>query len=216
MDVVLRHCRREDQNRHRDDHYCSGTVDDENCSVMMRKKMRFPETVDPPQAVVSPASGRTTNTGDNNDSAEINAQQQKELFPPRQWWFSRHSSMSLPQEAIIAAERSSSLQAANSSGMVLSEHLGKASDVVESLTHDVKNWSLTRLPSPAVSTKHVVVGVVADNNKDNNHSNVDSDRKKEKQKRCKEAQRQVRMAQRQCLEAQKRYLLSSTYPSTVD
>ena len=136
-------------------------------------------------------------------NSEAQGREESSPSPPRQWWFSRHSPTTPCGETATTTVAESPLQIRNGSGMILSEHLGVTSDVVESLTHDVKNWSLTRL-----STRSSIVG--------SDSSHTDSQRKKEKQKRCKEAQRQVRMARRQCLEAQRRLFASSSHATTVD
>lgn len=173
---------------------------------MARKKIRLPEDMETAQ-VVSPAT-----TGD--DSEDTEEKEQPTASPPRQWWFSRHS---LPTPLAGAGANSTTSNVSrsrnpNDSGMVLSEHLGKASDVVESLTHDVKNWSLTRLSTTASATS------TSSNNRNNStgsNIHMNANRKKEKQKKSKDAQRQVRMARRRCLEAQTR-LGSSTNPAAMD
>ena len=106
--------------------------------------------------------------------------------PPRRWWFSRQQQHSI-QETTTSGSRPTT------SGMVLSEHLGRTSDVVESLTSEVKNWSLTRLSSPSTS--------------DGTATNyIHTTKKKEKHQRCREAQRQVRMAQRRFIEEQQQHV----------
>jgi len=165
-------------------------VNDES-DLPTSKKLRSTEAVAP--TFVSPA---TTTEADprGNETRELT-----DPSPPQQWWLSRHS---LP----IASHPSAPTRGSHRndvSGIVLSEHLGRASDVVESLTHDVQNWSLTRLSiasTPATSSAAIVSGTA---------SCADSIRKN-KQKRCKDAQRQVRMARRRCLEEQKRQTVSST------
>lgn len=197
----MRHCRRD----HNDNsNNCNDSDDCNNNVIKTRKKMRLP---DPPS--VSPAS-----IGD-GDSGENEIVPEDVSCPPRQWWFSRHS---LPtplagttsnaatddSDVVLPSAQRKKAQKNVVSGMVLSEHLGRASDVVESLTHDVKNWSLTRLSTASTATR--TTPTVVKNS---------SDQKKEKQKRCKDAQRQVRMARRRCLEEQKRMLRSSTNPATA-
>lgn len=161
INVVTRHCQDgEGHSQHSGDDTFNDTINEDdcnndidiNCDLNVRKKMR---SVDPPVPAVSPDKESEATTS-----------------PPRQWWFSRTTN-----DKMAAAVR----QEQHNSSMVLSEHLGRTSDVVESLTHDVKNWSLTRLEAA---------------------SNTNVSRKKEKQRKCKDAQRQVRMARRQCLEAQ--------------
>mmetsp|Transcript_5545 Transcript_5545/g.11443 ORF Transcript_5545/g.11443 Transcript_5545/m.11443 type:complete len:178 (-) Transcript_5545:644-1177(-) len=104
--------------------------------------------------------------------------------PRRRWWFSRQ------QQQQHSIQETTTSDTPKTSGMVLSEHLGRTSDVVESLTYDVKNWSLTRLPSPST------IDTTTTTNSNN------KTKKKEKHQRCREAQRQVRMAQRRSLEEQ--------------
>jgi hypothetical protein len=192
----MRHCRRDDNDNHDN---CSDNCN--NNDVKTRKKMRLPEAVVDP-TLVSRASIRG-DSGENEVPEDVSC-------PPRQWWFSRHS---LPTPLVGAASNATTdsngilpfaqkkeAQKNVVSGIVLSEHLGRASDVVESLTHDVKNWSLTRLSTASTTTT----------------TTPTADRKKEKQKQCKDAQRQVRMARRRCLEEQKRILHSSTNPTAMD
>lgn len=188
MQEVQRHCREAVyENCDRD-----GDLDLQN-----RKKIRLPDYS--PNAV-SPDS---MNDGEWTRNSETQWREEPSPSPPRQWWFSRHSPTTPCGETATTTVAESPLQIQNGSGIVLSEHLGVTSDVVESLTHDVKNWSLTRL-----STRSSIVG--------SDGSHTDSQRKKEKQKRCKEAQRQVRMARRQGLETQKRLFASSSRATTVD
>lgn len=178
------------------------SIDDCNSDDNTRKKMRVPKAVDP-TPLASP-----TFIGDDFGAKELREEEDDQLQSPCQWWFSRHSSPCCAGKVAAAQFTELQRESENSSSMVLSEHLGLASDVVESLTHDVHNWSLTRLPNTAA----------AKNN--GRSSSAKSDRKKEKQKRCKDAQRQVRMARRQCLEERKRqqqhiHGASSTH-STMD
>ena len=183
MQEVQRHCR---------EAVYENCDKDDDLDLQNQKKIRLPDTV--PQAI-SPDS---VNNGECARNNETQGREDSSPSPPRQWWFSRHSPTT-PATAVTE----SPLQIQNRPGMVLSENLGVTSDIVESLTHDVKNWSLTRL-----STRSSIVG--------SDSSHTDTQRKKEKQKRCKEAQRQVRMARRQCLETQKRLFASSSNATTVD
>ena len=199
----MRHCRRDDNDNHDNS---DGGGDFKNDVIKTRKKMRFP---DPPP--VSPAS-----IG-GGDSGENEVVPKDVSCPPRQWWFSRHS-LTTPLAGVtsnadtddsdvnikVPSEQREKAEKNVVSGMVLSEHLGRASDVVESLTHDVKNWSLTRLSTTPSTTRTTP-----------NATKNSSDQKKEKHKRCKDAQRQVRVARRRCLEEQKRMLHSSTNPTTA-
>ena len=154
MHVVTRHCQ-EEKDQHCDNAFNDTDGDDDfssnNINCGFSVRKKI-RTVDiDPTPAVSPDKELEATTS-----------------PPRQWWFSRDMA------AVQQKEQ-------HNSSMVLTDHLGRTPDVVESLTHDVKNWSLTRLE--AASTSNV-------------------SRKKEKQRKCKDAQRQVRMARRQCLEAQ--------------
>lgn len=176
MQEIQRHCRDAVDCLH----------DDDDSDLQNRKKMRLP--ADGPQLV----SPEKMNDGENSEEIIAQRQDESSPSPPRQWWFSRHSPTTPGAETNTPASKRTPLHVGNESGMILSEHLGATSDVVESLTHDVENWSLTRLSPATVSTAPSTVGS-----------------KKEKQKRCKEAQRQVRLARRQCLEAQKRLFVSS-------
>ena len=191
MQKVQRHCQEAES--------CD---EDADLDLQNRKKIRLPDTV--PQAV-SPDS--MTN-GEGTRNSKTHGREESSPSPPRRWWFSRHSPTTPCGETTTTPATESPLQVRNGSGMILSEHLGVTSDVVESLTHDVKNWSLTRLSPAALSTRSSMVG--------GDSSHTESQRKKEKQKRCKEAQRQVRMARRQCLEAQRRLFASSSHATTVD
>ena len=179
-----------------------------------RKKLRFPNAVAP--MLVSLA---TTTTDNDSRGSETREQQLPDPSPPRRWWFSRHSlpvaspgftTNSTNDAAVDTSSTTPNRESHNGnavSGMVLSEHLGRASDVVESLTHDVHNWSLTRLsvtPAPAAAAHSAAASSSTTSRAD------ESVRKKEKQKRCKDAQRQVRMARRRFLEEQKRQIGSSS------
>ncbi len=178
MRVVPRHCHTEDDDRCFDTTFnknviqVDGSPDHSDCDLNIRKKMR---SVNPPVAVSPSVAG---------DEAL-----QREASPPRQWWFSRTTTKTAP------TQQQKQHQQLNS-GMILTDHLGSTSDVVESLTHDVENWSLTRISQKTAA----------------NPNATNNSRKKEKQRRSKEAQRQVRMARRRCLEARQhlRHVVSST------
>lgn len=139
-------------------------------------------------------------------SADIVEDDKEEKYPSSptsQWWFSRHylstpvavksSSILNPQSSIVSAMSPRSTGTGDTdilSGMILSENLGTTSDVVESLTHDVSNWSLTRIQiSPTTTT-------TSNNTNITTHINSNYHSKKIKLKqRCKDAQHQVRRAQ---------------------
>lgn len=183
MQEIQRHCREAVDYLH----------DDGDSDLQNRKKMRLP--MDSPQLV----SPEKMIVGENSEEIKAQRQDESSPSPPRQWWFSRHSPTTPGGETNTTASKRTPLHVGNDSGMVLSDNLGVAPDVVESLTHDVENWSLTRLSPATVSTASSSVGS-----------------KKGKQKRCKEAQRQVRLARRQCLEEQKRLFVSSADATTID
>ena len=190
MQEIQRHCRDAVDCLH----------DDDDSDLQNRKKMRLP--ADGPQLV----SPEKMSDGENSEESKAQRQDESSPSPPRQWWFSRLSPTTPGAETNTAASKCTPLHVGNDSGMVLSENLGVTSDVVESLTHDVENWSLTRLSPATISTASSTVG--------SNETN--SKQKKEKQKQCKEAQRQVRMARRQYLEAQKRLFVSSADATAID
>mmetsp|Transcript_56742 Transcript_56742/g.63434 ORF Transcript_56742/g.63434 Transcript_56742/m.63434 type:complete len:183 (+) Transcript_56742:44-592(+) len=146
----------------------------------------------------------------------------EEKYPssPSQWWFSRHylstlvavksSGILSPQSSIVSAITPSRSTVTGSdtnilSGMILNENLGITSDVIESLTHDVSNWSLTRiqvsLPPPSITTTSTNTNITT-------HTNISNHSEKIKLKqRCKDAQHQVRRAQRCFTEEQQKLFL---------
>ena len=157
--------------------------------VQLRKKLRLPTTM--ASAMVSPACSDDFDPGQDERTSPPHS--------PRQWWFSRDSNINCSTSDKFAQAQG---DPSSASGMVLSEHLGRTSDVVESLTHDIKNWSLMRLSTETSKTKQKGI-------------QNDPKRRKEQQRRCKDAQRQVRMARRRCLEEQ-RSLLQSPDASAMD
>ena len=102
----------------------------------------------------------------------------------------------------------------SSSGIVLSENLATTSDVVESLTHDVSNWSLSRIHVSAIiennSSSSSKTGTerrisVLQSNDDTKISSINNNTIKNEstiqlKRRCRDAFRQVRRAQRQFVE----------------
>eukprot|EP00751_Fragilariopsis_kerguelensis_P008788 CAMPEP_0170804898 /NCGR_PEP_ID=MMETSP0733-20121128/31023_1 /TAXON_ID=186038 /ORGANISM="Fragilariopsis kerguelensis, Strain L26-C5" /LENGTH=156 /DNA_ID=CAMNT_0011159125 /DNA_START=1 /DNA_END=472 /DNA_ORIENTATION=- len=91
----------------------------------------------------------------------------EEKYPssPSQWWFSRHyfSTVTGSDTNIL-------------SGMILNENLGITSDVIESLTHDVSNWSLTRiqvsLPPPSITTTSTNTNITTHTNISNHSEKI--------------------------------------------
>ena len=158
------------------------------------------------------------------------------------WWFTRHSSpvvsFSRPSNTVTnnsnkrGSMTSSPHQSSSSivpippaatatkyswpsSGIVLSENLATTSDVVESLTHDVSNWSLSRIHVSAIiennsSSSSSKTGTerrisVLQSNDDKKISSINNNTIKNEstiqlKRRCRDAFRQVRRAQRQFVE----------------
>ncbi|VEU33598.1 unnamed protein product [Pseudo-nitzschia multistriata] len=159
--------------------------DDNDCFGVHRvaKKLRFPPTTRGEHRT-NPLTKIGNATNDESAKRSFSP-------PPLRWWFSRQHHQQEQQQ-----QQERSLQPvtpdgapASTPGMVLSEHLGNTADVVESLTHDVKNWSLTRLPAPSLANDGVAGAPIG---------------RKEKQQRCREARHRVRAAQRRYLEEQRR------------